>query len=195
MVDDAGVGLAQRLLRHAPLLRPARHVIRDAAGLHILDNAKFVALALSTVRMLRLRSTDRACLRPPVPAPPPCASHSTPGPTRSRPQASPASSPRRSPPAPPSAPNLIGLLAVLRLTPSPLDCLSGRSSTFSARRPRLWTGHAELSELGVARFARYLTHNRKESTLKAYGPGCPDPSTEPARPGQPNRPTRRRTPA
>ena len=33
----------------------------------------------------------------------------------------------------------------------------------------MWTGHAELSELGVARFALYLTHDRKESTLKVYG--------------------------
>ncbi|WP_269459004.1 hypothetical protein [Micromonospora inositola] len=33
----------------------------------------------------------------------------------------------------------------------------------------MWTGHAELSELGVARFAFYLMHDRKESTLKVYG--------------------------
>lgn len=32
----------------------------------ILDNPKFVALAMSTLRMLRLRSTDRDCLRPPA---------------------------------------------------------------------------------------------------------------------------------
>jgi len=64
---------------------------------------------------------------------------------------------------------LIGSLAVLRLIPSSLGCLSGRTSTCSARRPRMWTGHAELSELGVARFAFYLMHDRKESTLKVYG--------------------------
>ncbi len=74
-------------------------------------------------------------------------------------------------------------------TTAPAECI-----ICSTRRPRLWTGHAELSELGVARFARYLMHDRKESTLKAYGPRCPAPSTEPARLRQPPRPARRRTP-
>ncbi|WP_406233278.1 hypothetical protein [Nocardia sp. NBC_01009] len=38
-----------------------------------------------------------------------------------------------------------------------------------ARRPRMWPSHAELSELGVARFALCLMHDLDESTFKAYG--------------------------
>jgi len=55
--------------------------------------------------------------------------------------------------------------------PRPTSSLTGLSTgcACSARRARLWTGHAELGELGVAWFALYLVHDRKESTLKAYG--------------------------
>ncbi|MFF5212228.1 hypothetical protein [Streptosporangium sp. NPDC000396] len=60
---------------------------------------------------------------------------------------------------------------------SPASSLTGSSTgcACSARRARLWTGHAELAELGVAGFALYLVHDRKESTLRAYGSEVPGP--------------------
>ncbi|WP_281196196.1 hypothetical protein [Microtetraspora malaysiensis] len=43
----------------------------------------------------------------------------------------------------------------------------------------MWTGHAELVELGVAPFAFSLVHDRKGRPLEAYGSQVLSPSAEP----------------